>query len=120
MHPLHLKTKKKQVREHRGLNSEGKWTKSKIFLNNVSNVVKTFNPLCSAASEAYNISTSRTFFNRHAQKAQKVSVKELPVICHTERQVRFCDLLTEVAILRVGYYFCDANICNFDVSTARV
>jgi len=40
-------------------------------------------------------------------------------MCHTERQVRFCDLLTEVVILRVGYYFCNDSIFYFDVNAAH-
>ena len=41
-------------------------------------------------------------------------------MCHTERQVRFCDLLTDVAILRVGYYFYNDRIFYFNVNATRV
>jgi len=48
-----------------------------------------------------------------------MSVKETSVMCHTERQVRFCDLLTEVAFLRVGCYFYNDRIFYFDVNATH-
>lgn len=48
-----------------------------------------------------------------------MSVTKTSVMCHTERKVRFCDLLTEVAFLRVGYYFYNDSIFYFDVNATH-